>query len=141
MHRNRLRAVALLVALSLTIAACGRDSTETEEGDARADFVAADVPADWDPSVPTDPIDGMTLTSANVRGHADRPIHELQYDGTGQDGIELFDEYEALALTAGWTEFNQATPLVGSFSMGERNLVVTAFGGDNSQIIVSMVTN
>lgn len=155
---NRLfpKAAALVAALSITAAACGgSDATDTDtdaaeptdqavdedaSDDAGSDLVAVDVPDDWDASVPTDPIDGMTLTSATVRGDDARPIYELQYDGMGQDGAELFDDYKALVIAAGWTEGEQATPTVGSFAMGGRNLVITTFGGDNSQIIVSAVT-
>ncbi len=83
----------------------------------------------------------MTLTFVGVRGAGDEAIYELQYDGTGQDGTALFDAYKALVLAAGWTEADQATPLIGSFSMGDRTLAVTTFGEDNSQIIVSAMPN
>ncbi len=86
----------------------------------------------------------MTLTFVEIRnddGDADRALYELQYDGTGQDGEALFDAYESLVLDAGWAEADQVTPLIGSFSMGDRTLVISTFGGDASQIIVSAGPN
>ena len=162
-------ALGVIAALALTLTACsgsddaadldteadsveqvqeaaedGAETENTEDADVpdgEQPAASVEVPANWDPGIPTDPIDAMTLTFAEVRGQPDFTVYELQYDGVGQDGEALFDAYKALVLAAGWTEADQATPLVGSFSMDDRTLVITTFGGDTSQIIVSATPN
>lgn len=99
-----------------------------------------EVPADWDPLIPTDPIGGVGLTFIEVRPFDDTlSIYELQYDGVDQDGETLYAAYESLVLAAGWAPAAQSTPLVGSYSQADRTLAITAFGGPQSQIIVSVI--
>lgn len=111
-----------------------------EDGSEQAPLPATvEVPADWDPLVPVDPIPGVGLTFIDIRDNGGpTPLYELQYDGTDQDGVALYDQYEALVLAAGWTEFAKSTPLIGTYTQGDRNLTIAAFGGTNSQIIVSV---
>lgn len=160
MARNRTTLAGILAASVLVLTACGGS-----DGDSSTDVVVTvaeptddasddggsepvplpatvEVPAGWDPLVPADPIPGVGLTFADKRDFdADTFIYGLQYDGTDQDAEELYNYYEALALAAGWSELARSTPIIGSYSQGDRTMAITAFGGTNSQIIVSVIPN
>jgi hypothetical protein len=149
------------IAITLTLAACGgSDADNTTEpvataGDSADDIaddttpegpelIAVEVPADWDPSVPTGPADAMTLTFAESRPFDDSgSIYELEYNGnTGLDAQTVFSEYEAMVLAAGWTAATDTTQLVGSYSLDDRTLtIVVVLNIETLSLIVSAIPN
>ena len=147
-------ALALAIAATLAVAGCGSDEGEGTDVENAAipvgsespvetapatDPPVVEVPAEWLPIIPTPEIDGMRITGAVVRGGGDSARYDLRYDGGPLDAQVIYDDYEALVLTAGWATFDDADPLAGEYRLDGRTMtIVSSADAERSRLTVEV---